>query len=236
MTKTMVKTSRRIGLALSAGLIAISASAFANKSAMAAAPVESASQKVGQNQQQYQPLLKQNAKPNQKQQQTLQQVPKQNNQQQAHQQVLQPQTQQQAHQQVVQPQTQQQTHQQVSQPQNQQGHRYDWAAYQPGQRPPQWQQYNQGFNPRPYQVDQDSERSYHSQPYDRPSGWYQQRWAYGQTLPGAFWARNYWLSSYWSFGLIDPPYGYVWVRYGPDALLVNVESGLILSAMYGVFV
>src|SRR5579862_8986991 len=116
MTKTMVKTSRRIGLALSAGLIAISASGFANKSAMAAAPVESASQKVGQNQQQYQPLLKQNAKPNQKQQQT---------------------------------------HQQVSQPQNQQGHRYDWAAYQPGQRPPQWQQYNQGFNPRPYEVDQD---------------------------------------------------------------------------------
>jgi Ni/Co efflux regulator RcnB len=37
-------------------------------------------------------------------------------------------------------------------------------------------------------------------------------------------------------GLIDPPYGYVWVRYGPDALLVNVENGLILSVMYGVFV
>src|SRR5271157_2910194 len=156
MTKSMMKTSRRIGLALSAGLIAISASAFAGKSAMAAAPVESAGQKVAQNQQQYQPPLKQNGKQSQKQQQ------------QTHQQVPQQQNQQQTHQQAQQPQNQQQTHQQASQPQSQQAHRYDWAAYQPGQRPPEWQQFNQGFNPRPYQVDQDSERSYHSQPYERP--------------------------------------------------------------------
>jgi len=224
MTTSVVKTLKRIGLMSSVGLMAISASAFASPSAMTPAPAESARQQVAQNQQQYQPTLQKNDKQGQKQQQ------------QTHQQVPQQQNQQQTHQQVPQPQNQQQTHQQAPQPQNQQGHRYDWAAYQPGQRPPQWQQYNQGFNPRPYQVDQDSERSYRSQPYERPYGWYQQRWVYGQTMPGAFWARDYWVDSYWSFGLIDPPYGYVWVRYGPDALLVNVESGLILSVMYGVFV
>jgi len=178
MTINVVKTLKRIGLAASAGLMAISTSAFADTSAMAPAPSESSSQQVAQDQQDYRP----------------------------------------------------------QQQQNQQGHRYDWAAYQPRQRPPQWQQYGQGFDPHPYQVDRNSQRSYHSQPYVRPFGWYQQRWAYGQTLPGAFWARDYWPSSYWSFGLSDPPYGYVWVRYGPDALLVDVESGPVLSVMYGVFV
>ena len=69
----------------------------------------------------------------------------------------------------------------------------------------------------------------------QPHGWYYQRWAYGQVLPLMFWGRPYWLDSYWQFGLMDPPYGYVWVRYGPDAMLVAVETGLILSVMYGVF-
>lgn len=156
MTISVAKTLKRIGLASSAGLMAISALAFADTSAMAPAPPESSSQQVAQNQQDY--------------------------------------------------------------------------------RLQQRQQYGQGFDPHSYQVDRDSQRSYHSQPYVRPFGWHQQRWAYGQTLPDAFWARDYWPSSYWSFGLSDPPYGYVWVRYGPDALLVNVESGPVLSVMYGVFV
>ena len=58
---------------------------------------------------------------------------------------------------------------------------------------------------------------------------------FGQVLPLLFWGRDYWLDSYSDFGLMDPPYGYVWVRYGNDALLVDVESGQILSVMYGVF-
>jgi Ni/Co efflux regulator RcnB len=35
--------------------------------------------------------------------------------------------------------------------------------------------------------------------------------------------------------LPDPPYGYVWVRYGPDAMLVAVDNGQILSVVYGLF-
>jgi Ni/Co efflux regulator RcnB len=119
--------------------------------------------------------------------------------------------------------------------QNQQGHRYDWNGYQPGHRPPEWQQYRQNFNPRPYQFNRDAERRYRWQPYMQPRGWYYQRWVFGQVLPLLFWGRDYWLDNYWQFGLMDPPYGYVWVRYGNDALLVDVESGQILSVMYGVF-
>jgi Ni/Co efflux regulator RcnB len=54
-------------------------------------------------------------------------------------------------------------------------------------------------------------------------------------LPTIFWRRNYWISDYWMFGLMNPPYGYVWVRYGEDALLVNVQTGRILQVVYSVF-
>jgi Ni/Co efflux regulator RcnB len=34
---------------------------------------------------------------------------------------------------------------------------------------------------------------------------------------------------------MDPPYGYVWVRNDQDAMLVDVQSGLILSVQYNLF-
>ena len=140
-----------------------------------------------------------------------------------------------------QPQQQQPKQQQVQQQKQplqqtqQQGARYDWAAYQPGHRPPQAQQYGQNFDPRPYQMNRDSGRRYQSQRYMQPEGWYSKRWVYGETLPPLFWGRSYWLTSYWDLGLMNPPYGYVWVRDGADALLVDVETGQILSVEYGVF-
>jgi len=54
-------------------------------------------------------------------------------------------------------------------------------------------------------------------------------------LPEIFWARRYWLNDYWKFGLFNPPYGYVWVRYGADALLIDVENGRILSIVNDLF-
>jgi Ni/Co efflux regulator RcnB len=36
-------------------------------------------------------------------------------------------------------------------------------------------------------------------------------------------------------GLEGPPYGYRWVRYGPDLLLVNTRTGRIEDAIYGAF-
>jgi Ni/Co efflux regulator RcnB len=113
--------------------------------------------------------------------------------------------------------------------------RYDWSAYRPGYQPPQWQQYHRDFNPHSYQWNRTSNQRYYHQSYQRPDGWYDQRWAYGQILPRLFWSQDYWLTGYYNFGLIDPPYGYVWVQNGNDALLVDVQSGQILSVEYDVF-
>ena len=125
--------------------------------------------------------------------------------------------------------------QQYSGQQNQQGHRYDWSTYRPGHQPPKWQEYHQNFDPHPYQWNREAERRYQWEVYREPRGWYYRRWSYGEVFPVIFWTQDYWINSYWEFGLPDPPYGYIWVRYGPDALLIDVESGQILSVVYGLF-
>jgi len=258
--KNTVKSLKRLGLMSSVGLIAISTSVFASPSGQANTPVVITNLQVAdtqqpqklpapqpkqqQAQQQKQPLQQQAQQqkqpPLQQPRQPLKQ-PKQPLQQQAQQQrqpLKQPkQPLQQQAQRQKQPlqQAKQPLQQQAQQQQSQQDHRYDWATYQSGHRPPQAQQYSQSFDPRPFQTNQNAERSYQSQPYVQPAGWYSQRWVYGETLPTAFWSRSYWLTSYWDYGLMNPPYGYVWVRDGSDALLVDVETGQILSVEYGVF-
>lgn len=112
--------------------------------------------------------------------------------------------------------------------------RYNWSSYQAGRRPPEWDRYR-NFDRRAWQENGRAQRRYHWNSYQRPRGWYYRRWTYGMVLPSLFWGRQYWIDSYWDFGLPDPPYGYVWVRYGDDALLVNVETGDILRVIYGLY-
>jgi Ni/Co efflux regulator RcnB len=50
-----------------------------------------------------------------------------------------------------------------------------------------------------------------------------------------FWARHHWLLDYGLFALSPPPYGYVWVRDGDDALLIDQRTGAIVEVVYGVF-
>jgi Ni/Co efflux regulator RcnB len=71
--------------------------------------------------------------------------------------------------------------------------------------------------------------------YHAPRGYYYRRWHYGERLPINFYARDYWLLDYVAYGLFAPPPGYVWVRYGPDALLIDTETGEILQVRYDVF-
>jgi Ni/Co efflux regulator RcnB len=71
--------------------------------------------------------------------------------------------------------------------------------------------------------------------YRRPAGWYDHRWGFGEFLPAAFWARDYWLDDFQTYDLPPPPYGAVWVRVGNDALLVDEDSGEIISVAYSVF-
>jgi len=113
--------------------------------------------------------------------------------------------------------------------------RWDWNAYRPGVEPPQWNQYRRNFDMRPYQRNLRAEYRYQWMPYIPPPGFYYRQWFYGQIFPTAFWPRDYWITNYWMFGLIDPPYGYVWVRYDGDAVLVSVQTGVILRVVYGVF-
>lgn len=66
-------------------------------------------------------------------------------------------------------------------------------------------------------------------------GYAYQRWHYGQFLPRPYWIGDYILNDFWLFGLDMPPMGYEWVRYGPDALLINTGNGEIVQAVYGRF-
>ena len=54
-------------------------------------------------------------------------------------------------------------------------------------------------------------------------------------LPPLFLARAYWYADYAALGLPPPDPGFQWVRYGPDLLLVNLDSGQVVDVIYGVF-
>jgi Ni/Co efflux regulator RcnB len=81
----------------------------------------------------------------------------------------------------------------------------------------------------------DAPRRYRVEPYHAPRGYYYRRWGYGQRLPAAYYVRSFWLMDFLTYGLLSPPEGYVWVRFGPDALLIDEETGEIVQVQYNVF-
>ncbi len=78
-------------------------------------------------------------------------------------------------------------------------------------------------------------RHYRAGNYNRPRGWYSHRWTFGEFLPVAFYANNYWLGDYQRYGLMPPPYGTVWVRVDNDALLIDEDDGEVIQVAYDVF-
>jgi Ni/Co efflux regulator RcnB len=68
-----------------------------------------------------------------------------------------------------------------------------------------------------------------------PPGWYYHSWFYGQILPYGWFAPDWWINDYWYYDLPVPPYGYEWVRNGPDALLVNIDTGFVAEVVPGIF-
>jgi Ni/Co efflux regulator RcnB len=54
-------------------------------------------------------------------------------------------------------------------------------------------------------------------------------------LPGLFLSSAYFFNDYYRMGLEGPPYGYQWVRYGPDLLLVQLGTGQVSDVIYGAF-
>jgi Ni/Co efflux regulator RcnB len=86
--------------------------------------------------------------------------------------------------------------------------------------------YHRGFN---------ASRRFNVPTYRRPAGWYERRWTFGEFLPAAFWARDYWIVDFEEYDLPPPPYGAVWVRVGGDALLIDEDSGEIITIAYRIF-
>jgi len=78
-------------------------------------------------------------------------------------------------------------------------------------------------------------RRFRTEFYRRPAGWYEHRWVYGEFLPAAFWARDYWIVDFEDYDLPPPPYGAIWVRVGTDALLIDEDSGEVITVAYDVF-
>lgn len=91
------------------------------------------------------------------------------------------------------------------------------------------------FDRHAFQRNVTATRHFHIGGYVRPHGWYSHHWTYGEILPAFFWAQTYWLTDFYDYGLDAPPPGFVWVRDGDDALLVDMSTGEILQVDYGVF-
>jgi Ni/Co efflux regulator RcnB len=91
------------------------------------------------------------------------------------------------------------------------------------------------FSVSVYQRNVTAPRRYHYGTYHAPRGYHYTRYSYGQRLPALYFASNFWLSDFVNFGLMAPPDGYVWVRYGDDAVLVDRYTGEILQVQYNVF-
>jgi Ni/Co efflux regulator RcnB len=71
--------------------------------------------------------------------------------------------------------------------------------------------------------------------YARPAGWYAHRWTYGERLPRAFFASEYFITDFATYGLMAPWDGYEWVRYGDDALLIDTDTGEVIRTEYDLF-
>ena len=109
------------------------------------------------------------------------------------------------------------------------------SGYQRPAAPQGWDARPKTFDRAAYQHNFQAARSYKVGPYQRPSGWVNRHWGYGDHLPRAYWTSQYLLADYWLFGLEVPPVDYEWVRVGDDALLINTANGEVLQAEYSVF-
>ncbi|HWJ68765.1 MAG TPA: RcnB family protein [Sphingobium sp.] len=108
-------------------------------------------------------------------------------------------------------------------------------GYTPLARPPETANRPHSMDRNAYRHNFNAPRRYGIGPYHPPRGYSYRRYGYGDILPPLFWGSDYLLSDYWLFGLDLPPVGYEWVRYGPDALLIDTTDGEVVQSVYGLF-
>lgn len=68
-----------------------------------------------------------------------------------------------------------------------------------------------------------------------PAGFYYRHWGYGERLPWGWFEPRWYIDDYYDYDLPLPPYGYEWIRVGPDALLVDIRTGIVVESDYGLF-
>lgn len=88
---------------------------------------------------------------------------------------------------------------------------------------------------RPGQTRPSSFRRIHRPTYNYPRGYSYRRFNIGFILPRLFFANQYYFYDYYALGVGPPPPGYIWVRYGPDLLLVQRRTGRVVDVIYGAF-
>jgi Ni/Co efflux regulator RcnB len=70
--------------------------------------------------------------------------------------------------------------------------------------------------------------------YQRPAGYQQRHWRYGERLPASYRSRAY-IVDHRRYGLQAPPRGYQYTRVDNDVVLTAVATGVIASVIVGLF-
>jgi Ni/Co efflux regulator RcnB len=94
-------------------------------------------------------------------------------------------------------------------------------------------QYNAQFFPRSFNPG--ARFNWRGGAWYGPQGYSYRPWYYGQILPFGWFTAQWYINDYYDYQLPVPPYGYEWIRNGPDALLVNIDSGMVAEDVPGIF-
>lgn len=79
-------------------------------------------------------------------------------------------------------------------------------------------------------------RRFHARrPWIAPRGFVYRRFGLGERVPAILLAADFFLTDFFDYGLTPPPPGYVWVRDGSDAVLVDRYTGEVVQVEYDVF-
>jgi len=112
-----------------------------------------------------------------------------------------------------------------------------YEEHHPGGRPPPgaYRAPHPGGPPGYFEFRGHPFHSVHIAPFIYPRGWAYRRWVIGATLPAIFLEPDYYYADWAALGLPPPEPGFQWVRYGPDLLLVDVDTGQVADVVYGAF-
>ena len=78
-------------------------------------------------------------------------------------------------------------------------------------------------------------RRFHARVWVAPRGFTYRRFALGERVPTLLLASPFFLADFMTYGLAPPPPGFVWVRDGNDAVLVDQSTGEVVQVESDLF-